>query len=88
MNIFGFFKKIGQYLTKAVQIVRDVVPEEVLSAAIQWVKIAAGSQLDNAGKREYVVERLAKVFPGVSESILRLAVELAVRIVKKELNKL
>ena len=88
MGLIGWVKAFGSWVKKAIVVVQEVVPDDLLARAVVWVKIAANGQLDNAGKREYVVTKLRAMFPGVSESILRLAVELAVRIVKKELNKL
>lgn len=87
MGILDIFKKIGSFVKRAIGIVQEVVPEDLLQTAVLWVKVAANKQLDNAGKREYVVERLHAIFPGLPESVIRLAVELAVRLVKKELNQ-
>lgn len=88
MGLFSWFKTFGSWIKKAVQVVREVVPDDVLAYAVAWVKIAGGKQLDNAQRRELVVQAISHRFPGVSESIIRLAVELAVRLVKKELGKL
>ena len=88
MGLLDWFKKLGSWVKKAIVVVQEVVPDDVLDAAVRWVKVAANKQLDNAGKREQVVAQLHARFPGISESILRLAVELAVRLVKKELGKL
>ena len=88
MGLLDWFKKLGSWVKKAIVVVQEVVPNEILAAAVAWVKVTANTQLDNTQKRELVVAQLHSRFPGVSESILRLAVELAVRLVKKELGKL
>jgi len=87
MDILGFLKGIGHFLAKAMGIVRQIVPEELLAHAIELVKAARDKFLDNTDRREWVVQELLKIsINGVHlpESVIRLAVELAVSIVKKE----
>ena len=85
MGLIDFFKRFGGWIKKAVQVVHEFVPNDVLAWAVSYVKAAAETGLDNAGKREWVVDRIHQRFPQVSESVIRLAVELAVRIVKSKL---
>ena len=88
MGLIGWLKTFGSWVKKAIVVVQEVITEEILAAAVAWVKVAANTQLNNTQKREQVVAQLHARFPGISESILRLAVELAVRLVKKELGRL
>lgn len=75
--IGGFFKKIGSFLTGL------GVSDELVKLAYGAVKIAEERFIDNAAKREFAVAFL--VGKGIPESLARLAVELAVRLLKKEI---
>ena len=59
--------------------------DALVKEALSWVKVAAGKELDNSARREFVVAIL--VAKGIPESVARLAVELAVQIAKHELTK-
>ncbi len=88
MSFFGslgsFFKKIGKAVGEAFLTAGGRgLTDEVLSIALTWARVAANKAMDNAAKREFVVEIL--VARGIPESIARLAVELAVQVLKKEL---
>ena len=85
MSFFGFFRRIGVLVKKALGLVEELVSEQTLALAVVWVRVAAGKFLDNAKRREFVVEIL--MARGVPESVARLAVELAVRIVKQDLPR-
>lgn len=61
--------------------------DAVVEIAKKQVKEAALSQLDNADKREMVVEHLVGLLH-LPESVVRLAVELAVQAVKAEAKKI
>lgn len=89
----NFFKKVGRWFKNAGSLIWQALEaagirgltDEIVALALIWVKEAAKKELDNAGKREWVVQQL--VAKKVPESIARLAVELAVRLAKKELEK-
>ena len=82
-----FFKKIGQLVGKAIVAAGAAgLSDEILHLALGYVKSAAESQLDNDARREQVVSLL--LGHGIPESICRLAVELAVRLAKSEVEKL
>lgn len=90
MNIFakigGFFAKFGKVVWSALeQAGIKGLTDEIVQEALAWAKVAAQQTLDNAGKREFVVKMLTS--RGIPESIARLAVELAVQLLKKELGK-
>jgi hypothetical protein len=88
MNFLVFLKPIGALLKKAFKLAVEVgVTDELIDLALKWARVAESKFVDNAEKREFVVKMLvAKT--GVPESIARLAVELAMRLLKKELQKL
>ena len=90
MNIFSkiarTLKKIGTLVWKALDAAgAKGLTDEVLQLAIKWAKVAAGKQLDNAQRREFVVGILTA--KGIPESIARLAVELAVQAIKSGLKE-
>lgn len=90
MSVFGsigtFFKKTGALVVRAFLAAGGAgLSEEVLKLAVSWVKVAARKELDNTQRREFVVSIL--VNRGVPESIARLATELAVQLIKKEVEK-
>lgn len=85
MGIGSFFKRIASFIERATKVVRQVVPEEILTAAVDYVRQAAGNLIDNSGRREWAVKQLQTRFH-IGESVARLAVELAVQIVKRELD--
>ena len=84
--MFGFLKRLGTWLKQALAIVEQVVPDETIKMALDWARVAAGKELDNAQRREFVVALL--VARGIPESLARLATELAVQILKKEVKAL
>ncbi len=93
MNLFSvlgkFFSKFGKTIWSALeQAGIKGLTDELVDVAKQWVKVAAEQQMDNKQKREFVVKAVASKFPSIPESIIRLAVELAVQAVKKELEKI
>ncbi len=91
MNIFKrLLLGLGKTLLAALgHATLNGLKDEVLDAAKEWVKVAANTEfLDNGARREFVVKVLREKFPFVPESIVRLAVELAVQAVKKEMEKL
>lgn len=87
MSFFGFFKKIGHVLQSIIEYAGgNGLTDELIQEALKWVKVAASKELDNSQRREFVVQILMSKFH-IPESIARLAVELAVQALKKELNK-
>jgi hypothetical protein len=82
-KIKDFFVGLGHLLAKALHLVHDLVPEEQLARGVELAKEAADKFIDNADRRAYVIEKLVAQF-GIPESIARLIVELAVRLLKKE----
>jgi hypothetical protein len=81
-----FFRRLGTWLKKALTVVSDVVGDDTVKMALDWVRVAAEKELDNAARREFVVKML--MARGIPESIARLATELAVQLLKKELKEL
>ena len=82
-----FFKKLGALIKKGVLVAAEHgLTDDILKTALEWVRVAATQFTDNPTRREFVVKVL--VTKGVPESLARLAVELAVQLFKKELDKL
>jgi len=79
--MFGWFKKLGGWLGKAVGFVEKHVSDAHIELAVKWVKVARDTFTDNDKRRAFVVKMLTEA--GISENIARLAVELAVGLVKK-----
>lgn len=86
-SIGSFFKKVGKLIGSAFLAAGGRgLTDSVVALALIFVKEAAGKFTDNTEKREYVVAILVK--RGIPESIARLAVELAVSLFKKEIEKI
>ena len=83
MNIAAFFKGIGHFMGRSFGIIRKIVPEDLLRAGIQHAQVAMLQELDNAGRRQFVITQLMRI-PGVSESAARLVTELAVQHLKAD----
>lgn len=83
--MFTFFSKLGVWMKRAFRLVQEVVPDEMLLMAVLWARVAAEKFTDNAKRREFVVQML--MARGIPESIARLAVELAVQFIKRELRE-
>lgn len=81
------FKSLGKFILKAIGAASfNGLKDEIVQAALAYVKDAAARGLANDAAREYVVQALMK--SGVPESLARLAVELAVQLFKKEIGKI
>ena len=65
-------------------VVEKGLSDEVVKIALVWARVAAKKVLDNKGKRDFVVYTL--VNKGIPESVARIATELAVNIIKRELQ--
>ena len=80
------FRKLGGLTAKGFEIlVEDGLKDEVIGTALKYVKEAADKFTDNDQKREYVVRALVAV--GIPGPIARIAVEIAVKMFKKQLSK-
>lgn len=93
MNVFtklgAWFKKLGKFVWEGLeQAGVKGLTDELVQEALAWAKVAAQQALSNDKKREFVVRALVARFPLVPESVIRLAVELAVQILKKQVEKL
>lgn len=91
MDLITFVKKVfassQSLVKKAWALVENAgINDDVLAFAMKWVRAAESKYVDNAEKREWVVA-LLKAQLKLPESVARLAVELAVRLVKAELAK-
>lgn len=81
------FRKLGKLTGNAIEIaIVEGLGDELLGEALKWVKVAAQKFSDNDQKREWVVKVL--IANGVPGPLARIAVELAVKLFKKELEKL
>ena len=86
-GIKSFFLGIGKLLSTALtSSFMQGLSEEVIHAAYEYAKVAAGKLIDNNEKREFVLKLLVSKFK-LSENIARIAVELGVRLLKEELKK-
>lgn len=81
MFLIDFLVGIGRLLGKALGLVKSLVSEELLQQAIALVLQSAVELTDNASRREWAVQELISI-AHVSESVARLAVELAVQSAK------
>lgn len=83
MNIvISFFKKFGALLKRAFEAAEaSGLNDKVVAIAEPLVREAAERFVENTQRREWVVAML--VAKGIPESIARLAVELAVQLVKR-----
>ena len=80
MNVFGFFAGLAKRafgFAKA-----NGLNDDLVKLALKWVRIASEKTVDNAEKREWVVQILKA--KGLPESVVRIAVELAYQAYKKE----
>ena len=82
MNFLDIFKKIGKLVASAFGAAKDSgLTDEVVELALKLARQAASMFVNNYEKREWVVDMLKA--QGVPESIARIAVELAVQLIKK-----
>ena len=87
-SLFSLLKRIGSLLMQAFKLADEVgITDELLDLAIKWAKVAEEKFVDNTARREFVVKMLVTKAK-VPESVARLAVELAVRLLKKQLDYL
>lgn len=76
------FKKIGSALKRGLGFVEKYVTDENIELALGWARVAASKYADNTTRREFVVSIL--MTRGVPENIARIAVEIAVGLLKRE----
>jgi hypothetical protein len=82
----SFFKSVGKVLGKALSLAAKVgLDDAVVALALKWVKVADQKYVSNPEKREWVVSILVQ--RGIPERIARIAVELALGLLKDELKK-
>lgn len=86
MNLFGWLKKGLSWLDRAKKVVEKFVPDFLVEKAVEKVHEAKLLFQDNSERRAWVVKFLMTELH-VPESLANLAVELAVQMVKKELDK-
>ena len=55
-----FFARLGNWLKKALSVVREIVGDDVIKMALDWARIAAERHLDNTARRDFVVLMLMK----------------------------
>ena len=77
-----FLSKTGAFLRRALRSVNDVVSDDLLKMAVDWARLAVEKGLTNDTSREFVVKMI--MARGISESVARLATELAVQLLKRE----
>lgn len=80
-NLRKLFSRARDYAERLVDILPYHVTHANVKSALYWVEVAAERYVDNDAKREFVVDRLKE--KGFSESKARLAVELAILLIKK-----
>lgn len=86
-SLVAFFKKLGALLKKGIIVAAEHgLNDDILKTALEWVRVAAVQFTDNPTRREFVVKVLTS--KGIPESLARLAVELAVQLFHKELDKI
>ena len=82
MAWYDFLKPVGRFVRKAAGYVEKYVTEENIQQALSLALIAASKFDTTEERREWVIKTL--VARGVPESIARLALELAVQLIKKQ----
>ena len=87
MNVFKkFFSKVGGLLKKVWSVIEEVgVDDEILQYALDRIREADAKYVDNAERREWVVEKLMST--KIPESFARLVTEMAFQLYKKEKNR-
>ncbi len=85
MNLFGWIKPLGRWVKKALGFVEKYLSDEMIAKAVSLVKTARDKFDTNEEKRAWVLAELMKL--GLSASMAGLILELAVSLVKKELDK-
>lgn len=85
MNLFGWIKPLGRWVKKALSFVEKYLSDEMIAKAVSLVKTARDKFDTNEEKRAWVLAELMKL--GLSASMAGLILELAVSLVKKELDK-
>ena len=86
-SVFGsLFTGIGALVFQAFKVANlRGLTDDVVKLALQWARVAAAKGLDNDSARAFVLRILVE--KGIPESIARLALELAVNLLKRELAK-
>lgn len=83
MGISAFFRALGGFLKRAFGIAQSRgLTDDLVTRALVLVRLAQTKFDTNAERREWVI--VALLSAGASESLARLAIELAVQMFKKE----
>ena len=83
MFIWDWIKHLGTLVGNGLKTAHQRgLDEKVVELALQWAKVAAEKFVENADRREFVVKMLTT--KGIPESVARLAVEIAVQLIKSE----
>ena len=85
MNFFGWLKPLGKWIKKVTSFVEKYLADEMIAKAVDLVKTARDKFDTNEEKRAWVLKELLRL--GLSENIASILLELAVALVKKELDK-
>lgn len=81
--MFGWFVSISK---KAFNLAKSSgLTDDLVQLTLKWVREASKKTVENAEKREWVVEILKA--KGLPESVVRIAVELAYQAYRSELKK-
>jgi predicted Ser/Thr protein kinase len=80
-NLRKLFSRARDYAERLSDILPYHVTHANVKSALYWVELAAERYVDNGGKRDFVVARLME--KGFTESKARLALELAILLIKK-----
>ena len=82
MNILELFKRLGALIWRAINAAEaSGLTDQIVEMALPLVLRAAVELATNEARREWVVATL--IANGIPESVSRIAVELAVQIVKR-----
>ena len=83
---FGsIFNKLGSLAKEGLGYAANAgLTDDIIKLAVVWAKVAAKKAISNDQRREMVVDIL--IAKKVPESVARLAVELAVRIIKSRVD--
>lgn len=85
MSIKSFFSRVKTTLQKGWELLqRAGLDDEVMSLAQRYVKTAATKYVDNNERREWVLRVL--VDHKVPEGVARVAIELALKLLKQEIS--
>ena len=83
MFLWNWLKHFGTLIKGGLEYAHQRgLDDKAVDLAIRWARIAAEKFVDHADRREFVVKMLT--MRGMKESVARLAVEIAVQLIKSE----